>query len=219
MSLLLKVFIIFFSFAHSSYAALIYYNGGPSNNAIQASFRLMADDFSFDQSMDVLAALIHVNGLGDFGAWDGTLEYFIFEDLEGMPGEVLSTGFANNPLLRNGPLNWGHPYQQSRILEFNFNTEFTALSNNKYWIGIHLQKDYDDSTIFNQNGANWLYSSRNGNSWLSDYGTMDNWTQNLSGEMAFSLFGEPSPVPIPPSIWLLISAITAFYSFKHKLKL
>lgn len=184
-------------------------NGSAGTSAIQSSYRLAADDFSYSRSnpqerMRVTGATIETFG----SIWDGTIEYFIFSDNGGKPGDVLNTGLADS-FTTSGSGGWSDP----RILSFDFVDSFLTEQNSIYWFGVHLKKDY---VYGGYDYYNWFYSNNDGNSWVSQYGTLDNWTQSYAGEMAFSLQGEIATVPLPPAVWFLGSALLGLVGLKRK---
>ena len=177
----------------STNAEIVFDNGEPTSYADGEDMRnwLQADDFMLNQ--DVMLTGGHFWTFEDnVPIWDGTLEYFIFADASGIPGNIISMGEGQN-VQRNATGNetpGGPEYEYS----FEFDESVNLIANERYWFGLHLASEYPSDVLFHI----WWSPSMTGfgsNSYESDGGTLDNWTD--SGiHRAFYLEGIPEPVTI-----------------------
>ncbi|CAN7679551.1 PEP-CTERM sorting domain-containing protein [Pseudorhodoferax sp. LjRoot39] len=195
------------TFVLGSASAGVVWNTGPEIGiANYATYRLLADDFSFSKATTVTGAELSVIGINNFSRWDGTVEYYIFTDNAGRPGTAALHGKGQNISITEGGFYWPG-LGTSKRLSFDFESSLSALASTTYWLGIHLQKDYEVS--FNDSGylnALWMYSSYDvGNAATAHLGDQSAWADYVpTGTFSFSLRdNEISAVPEPSPVTLI----------------
>ena len=160
-------------------------------------------EFSLDSDTTLTGGSVYVGGLGDISAWDGSFNYWIFNDDGGTPGSIAASGSDPTVTSVDTGDTWfggGNVYE----LQFDFTDSFSATGGDSYWFGVQLSADYVRDDIY------WLISSNAGTSAQSEDGSFDNWF-TYSPARAFSLDGTvdvlaapPAPIPLPASGILLV---------------
>lgn len=180
-------------------AQVVYNNGGPNASSGNDSTEwVQAEDFSFGSNVTVAGAGVYLAGFGDLSNFDGSFQYYIFDDAGGTPGATLATGAAAVAPVDTGTA-WccsGNSY----LVEFDFLSDFTAIGGSTYWLGIHASSNFDrDDIYWVTTGGNATLTARE-----SDGGTFDNWSGN-GQEHAFYLLGERDGGVVPePATWALM---------------
>lgn len=199
-------FIIIF-LANLTHADTIFDTGPMTSDGIAnfATYRLMADDFSFNSQFNLTGATLQVIGIGNFSSWDGTAEYYIFSDEAGKPGQILTQGYGKNFNITDTNLsfyNWG----SVKSLAFNFDSVISINAGTVYWLGMHLSQTYD-SNQSNYDSALWGYSSNIGNTVYSQEPNLSEWFDYYPGTLAFSLQGVAA-IPEPESYAMLLCGLS-----------
>jgi len=167
----------------------VIFDGGAPNgiNANEVTGWVQAEDFVLED--DVLLTDFHFWTV-ETGTWDGTVEFFLFEDDGGQPA---AAPFASGTILEadltkeaTGNLVLESPEFQYWI---DLETPIELEAGITYWFGLHLSNDFDIDSIF------WEHTSEEIGltAWESSGGTFDNWfSQSL--RFAFFLTGHPPEV-------------------------
>lgn len=192
--------------ANVANAGVVFDTGSEIGMANYATYRLLADDFRLTQDTTLSGGSLGVIGFDNFSRWDGTLEYYVFADDSGRPGASLAHGNAANISLTDGIDSW-QQFGDTKRLNFDFESSILVLADTTYWLGIHLQNDYDDSEYTN---AMWLYSSTDGNAMSAHEGDQTNWVDWFPGTFSFSLNDDPiGTVPEPGALAVALIALAA----------
>ncbi len=94
------------------------------------------------------------------GLWNGTLEYFIFEDDAGLPANDPLAGFTSGAAVNvTRELVGTFPKGQEYKYTFNFANPVVLLSSTVYWIGLHMDTVPGSSPTNASNGIFWEESS------------------------------------------------------------
>lgn len=206
-------------FAGMARAAVIYDNGVPNYDGIEATNLVQADDFTLGTASTVTGAGIYIAGFGGIGNWDGAVNYWIFSD-SGGPDSILASGAGQNVSTTDAgdDIGWccgGNVF----LVEFNFEADFAAAAGVTYWLGIHLSEDFTWDDIY------WVISGDlgTGNGRQSFNGTFDNWF-NHQYRLAFYLIddreagesGDPVDTPAPAGLMLLGLGLAALGAARRR---
>jgi len=152
---------------------------------------LQADDFVLTQDLSLTGAHFWTVEAHEH-VWDGTVEYFIFADGDGMPGNLMYSG--NGEDIQK---NWTQavtPDVEEYEYGFTFETPIGVNSGETYWFGLHMAADYPsniDKVFRWSTSVGGLWST----SFESEGGTLDNWSDSCI-HRAFYLEGIPEPATI-----------------------
>jgi len=191
-------------------AAIIFDGGSPNQqNGFEVTRWVGADDFVLTALTGTTLKGVHFWTL-EGGAWDGTLDYYLFTDESGQPA---STPFAQGAGTNVTKTDTGATVLGLSEYEYNFDlpVPLPLLANTTYWLGLHLSSNFVKNNIYWETTS----SSLGSNSTNSDGGTFTNWETNTDENFAFHLVGSdatPVPTPLP-----LVGAFTAF-SFSRQLR-
>ncbi len=121
---------------------VIYDNGGPTGAfSSSISDQISADDFVLTETQKVTDGHFWTS---ETIPWDGTLEYFIYEDAGGLPGALIASGNGQN-VQRN------EVYLGSLLPTFEYWFDFEdhdeLQAGQTYWLGLHLASNYDNFGI------------------------------------------------------------------------
>ena len=175
----------------SAEAGVLYTNGAPIQSGHDAVDRAQADDFDLGSNSVLTGATVSIFELDPKGAaaWDGVIQYFIFEESGGKPGAVLASGLgtaiSKTPTSTNS---FGWLFSD---VSFEFDSGI-ALESDTYWFGMVLSDSFDDGDAVNWAATPGQIGSRsknNSNQAMPHLG----WTNNVF-DFAFELHGE---VPTP----------------------
>ena len=171
---------------------VIYDNGGPNLiNAANVGDFVSASDFVIAD--DMVLTDVHLWMCEQLGAWDGTIEWWIFEDAPGSPGTIFAEG--NGVLVDKIPTGDVIPSVcDVSELSFDLDNPVGLEGGITYWLGLHLKQDFSPpSVVF------WATADPNGSLLVhaSSGGTFDNWFAPGGGvfdEVAFFLTGDSTLV-------------------------
>ena len=151
--------------AFANHDGIVYENGNDSNGDFLPSVttKVSADDFMLAQ--DTILTDVHFETFEDNPEWDGTFQYFFFEDNGGQPGDFITGGNGINIIKNGGGVFFSY--------SIDFDTPFAAEGGIKYWIGFHLNSDFDPGSIFIETNNNVVGAP----CFISSSGTFDNWVQ------------------------------------------
>jgi len=187
---------------------LIFDGGGPNLvNAFDMTLWVQADDFEFTE--DMVLSDVHIWGCDRDTPWDGTIEWWIFDDNAGSPGVIVDQG--NGILVDRTFTGETVPTLCPEfVMDFDLDHDVSLDGNVRYWLGLHMADDFSTSDLVaweltdNSFGSNKMESSG---------GTFDNWFDPVGGNFAFFLTGH-SPIvggeflPIESTSLLLAGAQT-----------
>jgi len=182
-----------------AYGVIVYDNGGPDQeNGNECTEWLQADNFQLASPATIGAAEFWT---GEDGPWDGTLNWWIFNNDAGQPGSILASGAGAGvtKVATGTQLLFGVEYKY----DFSLAGVPTLAAGTTYWFGIHLSSDWNRDEIYWETTA-----PTSGNGHESDGGTMDNWGNN-GLEHAFNLSGVSS-VPDACSTAMLLGLALTF---------
>ena len=170
---------------------IVFDNGGPTYNSAGDLMRyLQAEDFILSADASLTGGHFWTTEWHSPSPWDGTLEYFFFEDSSGTPGSMLQSGMGQQIAkdITLGVLSDDCEY------EFEFENSIELTAGQTYWFGLHLNSDYapDPPTDIEWRiSDNGLYSTGR----QSAGGTLDNW-EDSGYHHAFYLEAVPEPATI-----------------------
>lgn len=194
-------------------ASIIFDGGGPDQqNGNEMTRWVQTQDFILSQDIGTRLTDVHFWTFEAPGAWDGTLDYFVFANAGGQPAStpfaqgaganVVKTATGNQPLGFN-------EYAYS----FDLQTPLDLSANTTYWLGLHLSSNFDRDEIYWSTTTPGVGSTGQ----ESSGGTFNNWSNN--GEHhAFYLTGQKVPEPASVLGLLAIGALGAGAALKRKLK-
>ena len=177
----------------STNAEIVFDNGEPTIYSGGDDIRgwVQADDFV--SAKDIFLTGSHFWTLEeDNQIWDGTLEYFIFADNDGMPGPVISSGDGQS--VQKNATGRVTPSATEYEYSFEFDTSVSLVANETYWFGLHLDTGYPIDFDYWFSWSTSL-SGLGGTSFESEGGTLDNWSDTVI-HRAFYLEGIPEPSTI-----------------------
>jgi hypothetical protein len=114
------------------------FDGGASEgngNGIETTIRVLANDFVLPQAGSVET----VEFWATASTWDGTLEYFFFEDAGNLPAAV---PFASGDGVDVRQTPTGGPGEF--VFFFDLETPLPLAAGPRYWLGLHLKASFAD---------------------------------------------------------------------------
>lgn len=163
----------------SSHDNEVYDNGPSDAGGVEVESFVIADDFVLNAR--TMITDIHFQTFEFAGpVWDGTIEYFIYDDANGEPGNLLTSGNGQN-LVKNNL--GGTAYEYSIDLD----TDIELDGGVTYWLAIHLAANYDDQ-LPNPDVFIAMTNQIDGNSIQAAVGDFD-WFPSFSQDMVFILTG------------------------------
>ena len=193
--------------AGSSMASPVIFDNGPPGGAFAelVDIFVSTNDFVLSGAATLEGFRLFTN---EVGPWDGTLDYLLFEDANGIPAPTPFVTGAGQNIVRTfrGPhpdLSFVDKFEYSAALEEPIPLEGAT----RYWLGLHMQSGFEQQpcetpilhcevaweSIFPPGGP-FTHVGLVG--FHSFGGTFDNWTGE-GGEGAFQLFGVPTPSAVP----------------------
>jgi hypothetical protein len=180
-------------FAAPRAEAVLLFDGGSSDgvNGIEVTIRVLANDFQLPQRSTVDAVEIEAQAGAE---WDGTLEYFFFENDGSVPAETpIATGLGTNvTTMPNG-------FAGQLIYHFDLASPVVLESGQTYWFGLHMKQSYADDgnySFWSTTSLDFGETSRS-----AEGGNFGNWAIPPDDE-AFRLYGE---VPEPAQALLVVA--------------
>ncbi len=152
--------------AFANHDGIVYENGNDGNGDLlpPVTTAVSADDFMLTK--DTILTDVHFETCEVDAVWDGTFQYFFFEDNGGQPGNFIMQGNGIN--IEKNPVNF-----ICFTYSIDFDTSFAAEGGIKYWIGFHFNSDFDPGNIFIETNNNVVGAP----CFISSSGTFDNWNQ------------------------------------------
>jgi hypothetical protein len=159
----------------------VYDNGPPNAGGVEVESFVIADDFVLNAR--TIITDLHFQTFEFAGpVWDETIEYFIYDDAGGEPGNLLTNGNGQN-LVKNNL--GGTAYEYSIDLD----TDIELDGGVTYWLAIHLAANYDDQlpdpdvfiAMTNQIDGNTIQAA------VGDFV----WFPSANNDMVFILTGHP----------------------------
>ncbi|MBA3725772.1 MAG: PEP-CTERM sorting domain-containing protein [Armatimonadetes bacterium] len=176
--------------AGAASAQLIYGNGPPDQqNGNEMTQWLQAENFNLSGNSTLGWIRFWTIEVPN-AAYDGNVDWFVFDNNGGIPGSIVDSGSVSNP---------SKTFLQSGILgsfdEYVYDLDIADVNltgSTDYWLGLHINADYGSRRdIYWESGGGNAPTGQE-----SDGGTMNNWSGNGT-EHAFELYG---PVPEPSSL-------------------
>lgn len=176
-------------------AQVVYDNGAPDDvGGNEATAWIQTEDFLFANNTTINGAGVFIGGVGGIGSFDGLFNYYIYDDVGGIPGSILSSGSVGPTIADTGiPFVSG-----GNIFQFAFGFgDFNAVGGTLYHLGIHLNNGFERDELY------WATTAPNATTrGIESFGgALNNWSDN-GQEHAFYLTG-PSGVP-EPATWALL---------------
>lgn len=153
---------------------------------------LQADDFVLSEDASLTG--VHFWTLEEHSSvWDGTLEYYIFDDNNASPGAVIASGDGQSIQ----KISTGVHTPGAAEYEYSFDLEGSVdlSSNNTYWLGLHLSADYPAEGTYWSCWWSPTVSNLYPGAYESASGSMDNWVET-NVDRAFYLVGIPEPATV-----------------------
>jgi len=214
MKQLLRIAALLISYGVSTtlaHAVVLFNNGGPDQVAgLETSIAVEAQDFSPGKNPRQSYTLTDAHFWTlDRAAdrWDGTLEWFIFDDASGQPAATTKAS-GNGLNVTRTATGTALPDTLPGYIEyewsFDLDTPITLQGAVPYWFGLHLASDYEF-----QRGVFWE-STAGGygtDSQSSSYGDLTHWNPyglDDANELAFYLTGR---VPEPDTYTMLLAGL------------
>ena len=162
---------------------VIFDNGPPTpdRNGIEVTIRVLAEDVMLSEPASVERVRLWVTE--DLNAWSGTIEYFFFASAGTVPTETpLASGDGQNIQVVDDQYT------------FELETPVALDADVPYWIGIHMDADFDEATsccvfwkLLDQGAQNGSSAASAEGGDFSDWGLPPN-------HHAFQLLPEPGVV-------------------------
>lgn len=180
----LYVLLAFAAFATAANATIQKFEGGNADfeNGNEFSQWLQAEDFILAADNELKAA--EYDWL-QIGSWNGTAQWWIFNDAGGSPGGVVANGAASNIVTTNLGIVNGFQFWNT---DFSFGANVPVTGGTKYWLGLHQGTGFAART-----DVYWATTNAGfGSTGREQAGGVGGWNDN--GEQhAFSLRGVPEP--------------------------
>ncbi len=175
-------------------AQVLYDNGAPGSGGIEVTIRVLAEDVVLGENATV--ERVRIWAIEDLDAWSGTIEYFFFDDDGGAPADsAFASGLGQTISVV------GNQYT------FGLETPVALQAGVTYWVGIHMDDDYDDGTDCCVFWSTLAGGAQMGSGAASaTAGFFDNWgiTPN---HHAFQLLPEPGSAAAGMAALLLVAVI------------
>lgn len=177
----------------TGYTSLIYDNGSSTHSGgTPIDYYIVADDFVFSNDATITGVSVDVKDRpqSENGRWDGTVEWWILDNDESKPGNVIVSGTGQN--IRESNMNVSPNDFRDFTVTFNFGQSISISKNRTYWLAIHFQAD------FNRRSVEWDHTStiKNNAAYRGGelYGGVPDFNGIYSGpshyDKAFRIYGE-----------------------------
>jgi hypothetical protein len=178
---------------------VLFDNGTPNLKAgREATLWTQAEDFKVDQD-SLLDNIQFWTVEVPESKWDGTINYFLFEDVDGQPDtQAFASGLGVN-VLKQATNRSLYNYYNEYSYSFDFEKPVNIKANIIYWLGLHLSANFDRDEIY------WETTDKSfGTNGMSAYlGDLNNWSRSsVPVERAFVLNVKSSRKVPEPSIIL-----------------
>lgn len=168
------------------------FSNGPadpvSGSGREMSAWIQADDFLLTSDTVLTGASLQWFTLGaGLKPWDRTIDWYVFKDQDGTPGDLLASGGALNVLSEfdgAGTYSW-------YTTTFDFDTPVPVVASRRYWFGLHFASDFDRDDLYWADSTTGSMSSTH----ESLGGSMNNWIDVSGKDRAYSLIPAPGTVP------------------------
>jgi len=186
----ITVFIFVAVSASANAEVIVFDNGGPDYSMVGGADLLLyiqAEDFTVAQNEIITGA--HFFTIEQHGpSWDETLEYFIFDNDGGKPGNLLHSGDGQQ--INRSYIKETNFAASAFEYDFKFENQLNVTAGQVYWFGLHLNP-LEGSVIRWDTTSSGLGST----DYESLGGTQDNW-QDTSYHHAFYLTPEPASIAL-----------------------
>ena len=173
-------------FAGIANAQQIFNGGGPNQaSGNEMAGWLQAEDFVLGSNQTL--ASVRFWTIEAAGAWQGTLDWWVFNDSSG-PSSIVASGSATNisrtPTGNNGLFG----FLDEHVYTFDLDNAVALSGGSTYWLGLHAGGDYSQDLIYWETTGGGFGSV----GFESNGGTMNNWVGN-NQQHAFELYAVPEP--------------------------
>lgn len=128
---------------------VVYDNGVSTHSGGSAvGHFIAADDFVLSVATDITGASVDVSdGPADQNRrWDGTVEWWLFDDNAGLPANLIDSGTGENIEWRN-VIETSSGYRDFTV-DFEFGTEIEVPAGERFWLALHMQADFSRLSVF-----------------------------------------------------------------------
>ncbi len=175
------------AFSSSAFAGDLYNNGAPNyENGNEMTQRVQAEHFTYDGATIGSVTFTFIDLLNsNLTQWDGTIDWFIYNDAGGQPGGVAASGTGSN-ITTSFDGNFGGWDNYTMTFDLG-GGGFAANAANTYYLGLNLNVGFDRDELY------WTSTALNGTNtgWENDQ-DLGNWFNN-GVEHSFSLHIIPTP--------------------------
>jgi hypothetical protein len=162
----------------------IFNNGAPSlAHGREMTLWVQAEDFTVSQNS--LLNNVQFWTLEAPGAvWDGTVNYFLFQDIDGQPDtQPLVSGLGTN-VLKTATNRSLFDYYNEFSYSFDLEKPVTIAADSTYWLGLHLSNNFDRDDIYWE-ATDSSFGTNGMSAYLEEF---ENWSRSsASVERAFKL--------------------------------
>ncbi len=126
------------------------HDNGPSRGSGKSAIGHMiaADDFNVEDATTVRRVSVDVSdgSAAENRRWDGAIEWWLFDDDTGRPGNVVASGRGLNPVVsRLSEDTFG---QREFSVDFDLDNAVDVQAGQTYWLGLHMSEDYNQVNVF-----------------------------------------------------------------------
>ena len=176
------------AFSSSAFAGDLYNNGAPDySNGNEMTQWVQAEDFTGVGAIIGSVTFTFIDLLNsNLTQWDGTIDWYIYNDGGGQPGGMAASGVGSNITTSlDGNFNGWDNYTMTFDLGGG---GFAANAANTYWLGLNLNVGFDRDELY------WTTTAANGTfgGHESDGSPNGPWNNNTL-EHSFSLHIIPAP--------------------------
>jgi len=124
--------------------------------------RIAADDFQLVKDANVGRVSVDVSDgpANENRRWDESIEWWILDDNSGHPGNVIASGQGLNHRVHH--MTESSTGNRDYSVDFDFDHSVELQANRTYWLGLHLQSNYDRTSVYWNHTAPFAAESEGG---------------------------------------------------------